>query len=303
MNASVTNSQSGNQSGTEFRRRLGKLCIDNLGILALAVIWMGVLVGCGGEKEIELTEEERQIGALKEGAVARASRNALVLLDTREKVVEFADEKEGNGVDANDAFTMTSSLGGIVGLVGDASSSAKTESKLVQGIKDMLAHQKVQMNTNAGDLDLVFALDYSGSMSDDIQEVINGLESIVDSLGNVFQSGRNVRIGLSTFGQAGKEKVELDFTDDPDVLKTHLKRLRADYDRDSHSTDPGEANYRGLKVAATGMSWTAQNRMFLAITDEGSFELQTQDTAAIKEAEDAAKTAEMQITTYTILTP
>lgn len=273
--------------------------MNNLVLVAMLTL---VVAACGKGKRIELTDEEMEIGEVQQGAILRDKRGKLLLVRDQRALARYAEMNGLNVTAVEDALKTATENGGVMSAVARGSKQTQGE-RVVQAIKDMLAHQKVKMNENDGDLDLVFGLDYSGSMSDDIEHVVKGLQEIVSSLDNVFQAGRSIRIGLMTFGDLDKERIDLDFTGDTDAVKAMLQQLLDKYNGESHSTNPGEANFRGLRLAAKSMTWQSQNRMVLQITDEGSYELQTNETSVIEEAKAAAKQAGLNIATYTIVTP
>lgn len=219
--------------------------------------------------KIELTEKDRQIAnnvSSGSSGFVRDGKGTVQSLSDLEAVKSYAERNGFNSYAAVDASKM--SRGGLV-------SFAQDPTKIPEIIGDMIGHIKPALNRTTGDLEVAFVIDYSGSMSDDIESVVKGLVDITKSFENVKVSGRSVKIALVTFGESGKEKLELNLTGDMVKVASSLKKLLSDYSRNQHSTDPGEASYHGLQIAAEKVSWSSSNRMAIVITDEPSYELQT----------------------------
>ena len=111
-------------------------------------------------------------------------------------------------------------------------------------------------------------------MSNDIDGVDQGLVEITESLKAIRKnSGRSVKVGISTFGAPGRENLELPLEGNLVVVGDKLKELLKNYSILTHSTDPGEASYHGLKLVADKFEWHSRNRMVILITDEEAYEL------------------------------
>jgi hypothetical protein len=200
---------------------------------------------------------------------------------------------------ATNMFDMSAKTGGLA--------TYSRAQDLGTSITQILANIKQKVQSNSDDLELVFALDYSGSMSDDIEGVIAGLKDITNSLAAFSSAHRQVRIGIVTFGLRYKEKRELDLEPNLVIVANKLAFLLDEYLHNpnaSNSDDPGEVSYHGLNVVAEQMSWRSRNRMAILITDEPATEIVT--SAFPGYADDVMqklKRQGVQTTVYTILTP
>lgn len=246
-------------------------------------------------RRIELRQEETRIATVTPNqGIYRDSTNTVQTLNTERAIIEYATRNGFRSDAATDGLKMSSTTGGILAF-------AEDKDKLPKAIEDMISHMKAKMNANSDDLELALAIDYSGSMSDDIEGVIKGLKDIVTSLENIRVVGRSVKIGIVTFGAAGREKVDLAFTANLTEVQTTLDRLLSDYSRNTHSTDPGEASYHGLNLAVSGLAWSSRNRMAIAITDEPSWELRTGNQTYVDQVQAALRRNGIQTSIYTII--
>ncbi|MEW6056521.1 MAG: VWA domain-containing protein [Bdellovibrionota bacterium] len=251
------------------------------------------------EKEIELDVKEQKIGALNSAssAVVSDTQGQTKLLNGKDEVLNYAETHGFDIEAAYDALEIAKSSGSIVGF-------AENSAQLGNAIQNMIAHVKNTMNQNNGDLELVFALDYSGSMSDDIQSVIANLAEITKALEAVHKSGRTVKLGIISFGEPKREKVELELTSNFVSVQTALARLFDEYHLKQHSTDPGEASYHGLQIALEGISWSSQNKTILLITDEPAHELRVSDfenSAIVRNVNQKLKSSVTGVVIYPIV--
>ncbi len=103
--------------------------------------------------------------------------------------------------------------------------------------------------------DIVFVLDCSGSMGDDIQAVRNNINEFADSL---VARGVDFKLGVVTFSTTIDDVY--DFTDDVELFKSWLDRIRL---------WGGRENSLGALYRATELSFRPQSkRTFVWITDE-----------------------------------
>lgn len=246
------------------------------------------------EKQIELTSEETIVSQTTSNGGFYRQNGKVVVLNSAQAVEQNAISLGLSSQAARSSFQMSNSTGGVVGL-------AKSSDDLAQTIQDMFGHIKAQINSNTDDLEVVFAIDYSGSMSDDIRSVITNLTKITQSLVAVQKSGRNVKIGITTFGLIGRESVNLNLTSDLSQVSIVLKDLLDNYDREQHSDDPGEGSYSGLRLAADRIVWSSQNRKIILITDEPSKEIEMKMDTVINQAQAALKRNSVQTSIYTIV--
>lgn len=233
------------------------------------------------EKKIDLTQDERTFSGLAPAGgsgIARDSSGQPVTLRSKDEVIQYGVSRGYKAVVVDNAVQISSRNSGVVGF-------AESSKELVQTLEDQVGHMKSMMNHNSDDLELVLAIDYSGSMSNNIQSVISDLQKLVDSMSNITHSGRGVKIGIVTFGKPGKEKMNLQLTSNLSEVQATLATLLSRYSLDEHSIEPGEACYHGLACAADQIEWRSSNRQIILITDESSHELESGDTAYVSSTE------------------
>ncbi len=232
-------------------------------------------------KPIVLRPEEKPVANVGGGSgVVRGDDGKVEVFKDEAAIVDYAGNHNFSRPAASAAYRMSSPTGGLMTFAADGK-------KLTQSAIDMFSHMKTKMNTNTDGLEVVFVLDYSGSMSNKIKSVIEGLVQMVDSLDNIKVTGRDIKIAITTFGYPGKEKIDLDLTQNLASVSTKLRDLLKDYPTAQHSVDPGEASYNGLKKAVDGISWKSANRMAIVITDEPAWELELAQDADIRAAQAA----------------
>jgi hypothetical protein len=220
------------------------------------------------KNEIRLTRDEVSISNIQTGAggIAYDNNGIPTRLTSVDEVRDYGVRNGYAAQTVDHAIEISRKNEGIVGF-------AQNSVELTATIRDLVGHMKKQMNANADGLELVFAIDYSGSMENNIQAVIADLKKLTQSFTNLLEAGRTISIGIVTFGKTGKEKLELSLTRDLARVQSTLQRLLDQYNTNTHYDEPGEACYGGLSCAATGMAWTSKNRQIIVITDEGSKEL------------------------------
>lgn len=245
------------------------------------------------KKQVELQPEEVEVVERTQGGGVARSSQGRVLLNSRSQVQDQARKLRLNPEAASHAYDLSISSGGIVGLSGSSK-------ELTQTVTDIFSHMKASINANSDDLELVFAIDYSGSMGDDIEAVVKNLTTITDSLQAVQRSGRNVKIGILTFGLEGSEKVNKDLTSNLVDIKRILASLLSNYKKQQHSDDPGEASFAGLNLVDR-FSWTSINKKVVLITDEPSKEIAQGRTSFIDRVNAKLKANGIQTTIYTIV--
>lgn len=226
----------------------------------------------------------------------RTADGRLVRASDANELVREATRHGISGTAVAHGYEISRQTGGTI-------SFAVSNDALPTAISDALSHFKQTLNPNAGALEIAFVVDYSGSMSDDIAAVIKGLHAIVAELANVKHAGLEVRIGIVTFGNPGQEKVEQTLSADLTQTAKTLDRLLSEYATKNHSTNPGEASYHGMYLAATQLAWTSPNRMSIVLTDEESFEVATQDNAYISATLKALSHQAIHNRIYTLLVP
>lgn len=175
-----------------------------------------------------------------------------------------ADENSNNGL-------MYSNIGtGYVGCepgcwfellaqeTGGEYSVAGTSDNLVATIIDVI---NSHANENS---DLMFLIDKTGSMGDDIDEVRNGLTDIIDILPN------NCRLGLATYGDLACDSLWtsgnwFDFqnlTDDHDLIQELVDDLST-----TGGCDYPESVFDGIYRCINQGFWESDNKLILVIGD------------------------------------
>jgi hypothetical protein len=245
---------------------------------------------------IALTEKDKEVvKSVSSGNAGFVRKGGSVTSLAKESdVTAYAAAQGYQTSAASDAYKIAFAGGGLVSFASDPK-------EIPQAINDMVAHIKPSLNRNLDDLEIAFVIDYSGSMSDDIDAVVAGLTDIVEGFKNVKVSGRNVKIALVLFGEPGRETVELNLTGDMVKVSNELARIRREFGSRQHSTNPGEASYHGLAITASKVAWTSKNRMAILITDEPSSELQNGETAYVQGVVNALKATGVDTSIYTIV--
>ena len=102
-------------------------------------------------------------------------------------------------------------------------------------------------SVDANDTDIVFVIDSTGSMSDEIDSVKENVKQLADSIKSV---AKNYRIALVDYkdapdqGDPYQSRVDVDFTDDVDTFKNGISDLYAD-----GGGDTPESVYSGINTA------------------------------------------------------
>jgi hypothetical protein len=246
--------------------------------------------------KIQLTKKDEEVTQNVRGGAAGFARSGgkVSALTSAQAVSDYAAANGFNPYAASDSYKISSRSGGLV-------TFAAGPTEIPQSISDMVAHIKPTLNSNNDDLELAFVIDYSGSMSDDIDSVIKGLVGIVKDFENVKVAGRNVKIALVLFGEPGRETVELNLTGDMVKVADNLTRILREFSTKGHSTEPGEASYHGLEITAKKVNWSSKNRMAVLITDEPSSELQGGDTTYVDGVINALSATGVDTHIYTIV--
>ena len=249
------------------------------------------------KNQIQLNEEEEEIASSTESgnsAVYRQNGQTVVVTGEND-IVNFASSNGFNVEAAKDAFSMASNSNGIIGF-------ARSEEEVASAVQQVLGHIKNAMNQNADKLELIFALDISGSMEGDIEDVVNNLVSITDSLSAVQSAGREVKIGIVTFGKPSLEKVTLALTNNLVEVRQKLRWILNNFNSIKHHTDDGEASYYGLNLASKSFSGTSSNTEVVLITDEEAYSRVVNDSAYIQRVESNLRRNKIDVTVYPIIT-
>ena len=237
----------------------------------------------GGTAPIQLHAEEQRVAHISSGSgggIAFDTNRKIELFETSDQFKEAALLRGGfNLVAIDHALEMAQKMKGIAGMacVGNENSD------LMPVLNNIIGHMKQKANANTGDLEIGLLLDYSGSMRNNIQELIANLNSsFIPSLQNVTEAGRRVKVGVVTFNRPGNSKIAADLNSDLQEIQATLERLLAFYERDHVSIDPGEAYYLGISEAKN-LVWNSPNRQIIVITDEESHLLATGQTKKVQD--------------------
>lgn len=230
-----------------------------------------------GPKAIALTEAEQSIGQVSQGGGLWIGKEGKVQSGSSASFETEASARGFSRAVVTDAVKMAESFNGVAAM-------ACTERDLVAALNAQIGHMKTVANRNSDDFEVVLAVDYSGSMGNNIRAVIEGLQSFVNELTNVRQAGRAVRVGIVTFGEPSKERIELELTENMVAVSARLSVLLRKFGSNTHSTQIGEASHHGL-LKSTEMNWASPNRQIILITDEPSYSLQSKHFAFIREVE------------------
>ena len=225
-----------------------------------------------GDKHIQLRAEEVTVSQLFfGGGIRQNAQGHIETLNTPDQIRAAAAAAGGFRSEAiDDALLMAQEMNGIMGMA----CVGNDKSDLIPVLNNIVGHMKKQANNNTDDLEISLALDYSGSMNNNIVSLIEGLSVFITSLQNVQASGRAVKIGIVTFNISDNSQIQSDIDSNLNNILTELEQLLDDYAANNRSMDPGEASYYGI-LKAKDLSWRSQNRQIIVITDEESYLLAT----------------------------
>ena len=111
------------------------------------------------------------------------------------------------------------------------------------------------INPGSGDIDVVFVVDATGSMTDDIDAVRSNVSGILTKLASITDSYRVALVTYKDFSDSGGDpddypsQVNLDFTTDADALRSALGNLEV-----TGGGDWPETVYSGV-TSALNLSW------------------------------------------------
>ncbi len=223
------------------------------------------------EKNIEITAREtailQNVSQGSSNAIYRSNGSTHVQ-SGKDNILSYATSKGFSRDTVIQNLSMAEETNGVLGI-------ANSSTELSDVMVDQVSVLKSKMNTNADNLELALVIDYSGSMSNNISEVISNLIKLNANFKAIKQSGRTVRIAVVTFGEPGREAIDLAFTEDLNKVDATLRNLLNRFSQSQHSIDPGEASYHGLNMAVKKLDWKSLNREIILITDEPSYEVST----------------------------
>jgi Mg-chelatase subunit ChlD len=115
-------------------------------------------------------------------------------------------------------------------------------------------------------LDVLFLLDTTGSMSDELERIQDTIDSIAQRI-DAFEPRPNVRFGLVAYRDTGDDYLmrDYDFTPDVDAFREVLATFEAD-----GGGDTPEALEEGLHEAVHGVQWSeGAVRLVFLVADAG----------------------------------
>jgi Mg-chelatase subunit ChlD len=130
------------------------------------------------------------------------------------------------------------------------------------GPADIIATISAILSKEQGNsMDLVFALDTTASMKDDIAEI---RDSLVAALNEALRNFRQLRVGMILYKDYGDSYVTktVPFTSNLDRFQRSLREINIGGGRDIP-----EAVYEALYEAATQFRWQAESRLVILIGD------------------------------------
>ena len=223
------------------------------------------------QKKIELSEKEKQVkqqtaGSTTYGTYAgQHGTHKVIKGNSVEDYVKVAEDFGINTKAVRHSYSLSHKTGGSLGL-------AETYQQIPSVItENFFTDIKDSMNQNRGDLELVFLIDYSGSMEQEIESVINSLKEMTRSLDAIRRAGRDIEISVVTFNQPELEEINLPFTSNFADVQITLSSLLENFHNDKNYVNPGEARYYGLREAIDKLKWNALNRNIILMTDEPSY--------------------------------
>lgn len=156
---------------------------------------------------------------------------------------------------------------------------------------------------NGEGYDLMFILDLTGSMGDDLDAVRGRIDEILSALEE--KGSADARVGLLTYKDHCIEPDSftlLDLTSDFDALRTRLDELSA-----SGGGDIPESVYEAVERTMTDASWENDNRFAILIGDAGPHPPEKRETDTMctfttyAEAVTAATSKGVEVNLYPIL--
>jgi hypothetical protein len=176
-------------------------------------------------------------------------------IDSLNKVVEIYDSTLYNGLAISYFASLAENLNGKAFF-------AENEEVLIESIMDIFT-TRVDSET-----DVVFLIDKTGSMDDDIEKVKSSISYLMDYL----QKYKNVRLGIAAYGDENWHYDlwynSLDLTSDIDVVRDFLAEFYT-----IGNPDIAESVNDGIVRTVENMSWRkGSNRIMLVIGDAPSLE-------------------------------
>lgn len=227
-------------------------------IILLSILFYTVLSSCNLDKNRKLSDEE-----IKELAIAH-NDSVMVVLDSLYKLSIFIpplyDKQAFDSSATIKFFELAKATQGEVTLL--------VNSKLISN--EIIEIIKSHASDNS---DILFLIDKTGSMIDDIENVKKGLQQIVDAI-NIF---KNVRLGIALYGDKNVDGSNWfsykDFEEDYSSSKHFINTIEV-----SDGGDTPESVYDGFFKSAEQGFWKSDSkRMIVLIGDAPPLEKPASD--------------------------
>jgi len=239
------------------------------------------------------TEKERTITIT---AIDKSANSAKSPITFTIKPSKKTEEKKPDPIDASKYDDRTiKSFDDISEKTGGKSYIAESPeglpAKIIQAIKDSTE------GYNGDDVDLVFAIDSTGSMIDDIDYVKKELKSILRTISDCFQFAN---IGIVLYKDRSDEFITKGFPFTQDVEKV---KMQIDSIRPAGGGDKPEAVIDALYYTITEFKWTAGKRIIILIGDAPPHEKSLDGKKIMDDVYKAAMSKDITIQIYTITVP
>lgn len=149
-----------------------------------------------------------------------------------------------------------------------------------------------------GSFDLLFIIDKTGSMADDIGAVQGAIDEILTLIET--RSAGSARVGVVAYGDQCNDSVwftQLDLTSDLDAVRVEVNSITA-----TGGGDIPESVYEAVEDGIYAMDWRSENRFGILIGDAGPHPVGDDcRTSSLSDAVDAAKNEGVTVNLYPIL--
>lgn len=149
-----------------------------------------------------------------------------------------------------------------------------------------------------GSFDLLFIIDKTGSMSDDIAAVQGAISEILTLIET--RSAGSARVGVVSYGDQCNDSVwftQLGLTSDLDAVRTEVNSISA-----TGGGDVPESVFEAVEDGIYAMDWRSENRFGILIGDAGPHPVgDACRSSSLDDAVDAAKSEGVTVNLYPIL--
>jgi len=149
-----------------------------------------------------------------------------------------------------------------------------------------------------GSFDLLFIIDKTGSMADDISAVQGAIDEILNLIET--RSSGSARVGVVAYGDQCSDSVwftQLGLTSDLDAVRAEVNSISA-----TGGGDIPESVFEAVEAGIYSMDWRAEVRFGILIGDAGPHPVgDACRTSSLSSAVDAAKSEGVTVNLYPIL--